>query len=182
MRDAGAARIASADAPAFISGSLRRHTDRTPILRQIWRQRFFLVGYFLEVLASIRSAMERRIGPQGRTIIDHHSIRYPLSNDDNRHAADQASVIVKKINVRPSETLRDKNCALVGPQDYIDNFWIGYGDLSERTLAMNRRRESLGQLHRLSRWALDREWSELIREAIRREKKKKTRKKDCRID
>jgi hypothetical protein len=149
-------------------------------LREIWRQGFFLVGYFLKMLATMLSAMERRIGPQGRTIIDHHSIGYALSNDDNLHAAEQASVIVKKINVRPSETLRDKDGALVGPQDYIDNFWLGYGDLSERTLAMNRRREPLGQLHRLFRWALDREWSELIGQATRREKK--TRKKDCRID
>jgi hypothetical protein len=84
------------------------------------------------------------------------------------------------VNVRPSETLRDKDGALVGPQDYIDNFWLGYGDLSERTLAMNRRREPLGQLHPLFRWMLDREWSELIGEAMRREKK--TRKKDYRIE
>ena len=149
-------------------------------MREIWRQSFFLVGHFLKMLAATLSAVESRVSPQGRTIIDHHSIRYALSNHNNRHAADQASVIVKKINVRPSETLRDKDCALVGPQDYIDNFWIGYGDLSERTLAMNRRREPLGQLHDLFRWALDREWSQLIGEAVRREKK--TRKKDRRID
>jgi hypothetical protein len=40
---------------------------------------------------------------------------------------------------------------------------------------MNRRREPLGQLHPLFRWMLDREWSELIGEAMRRQKK--TRKK-----
>jgi hypothetical protein len=45
---------------------------------------------------------------------------------------------------------------------------------------MNRRREPLGQLDPLFRLALDREWSELIGEARRREKK--NRKKDRRID
>ena len=83
--------------------------------------------------------MERRIGPQRWTIIDYDSIGYALSNDPDIHAADQPSVVVKKINIRPSETLRDKDCALVGPQDQIDDVWIGYGDLSEWTLAMNRR-------------------------------------------
>ena len=82
-------------------------------------------------------------------------------------------MVIKKINVRSSETLRDKDYAFVGPQDH--NLWIGYGDLSERTLAMNCRREPLGQLHPLFRWMLDREWSELIGEAMRRQKK--TRKK-----
>ena len=80
-----------------------------------------------------------------------------MSDDGDIHAADQASVIVKKINIRPSETLWDKDCALVGPQDQIDNVWIGDGDLSERTLAMNGRREPLGKHNRLFRGALDRE-------------------------
>jgi hypothetical protein len=126
------------------------------------------------------SAVESRVSPQRGAIIDHDTIGYSLSNDSDIHASDQASVVIKKINVRSSETLRDKDYAFVGPQDQIDNFWIGYGDLSERTLATNRRREPLGQLHRLFRGALDREWSQLIGEAMRREKK--NRKKDRRID
>ena len=132
------------------------------------------------MLAATLSAVESRVSPQGGPIIDHDTIGYSLSNDGDIHASDQASMVIKKINVRSSQTLRDKDHALVGPQDYIDNFRIGYGDLSERTLAMNRRREPLGQLHGLFRWALDREWSQLIGEAVRREKK--TRKKDRRID
>ena len=132
------------------------------------------------MLAATLSAVESRVSPQRGSIIDHDTIGYSLSNDGDVHASDQASVVIKKINVRSSETLRDKDYAFVGPQDQIDNLWIGYGDLSERTLAMNCRREPLGQLHPLFRWALDREWSELIGEAMRREKK--NRKKDCRIE
>ncbi len=82
--------------------------------------------------------MERRICPERRTIINYDPTIYALPDDPDIHAADQASVIVKKIDVRPAETLRDKDCALVGAQDQIDDVWIGYGDLSERTLAMDR--------------------------------------------
>ena len=112
---------------------------RTAILREVGRQGFFLVGHFLEMLASIRSAMERRIGPKRWAIVDHDPILCALSNDPDIHASDQASVIVQKINVRPAETLRDQDRAFVGAQDQIDDVWIGYGDLSERTLAVNGR-------------------------------------------
>ena len=93
--------------------------------------------------APIRSAMERRIGSQRRTIIDDDPVVYALSDDPDVHASHQASVFVEKINVRPAETLGDKNCALVRAQDQIDDVRIGDGDLAERTLAMNRRREPL---------------------------------------
>lgn len=125
--------------------------------------------------------MKRRIGSQGRAIINDNAIRCALSDDGDIHAADQISVVVEKINVRPSGALRDKNCALVGPQNEVDNLWIGYGDLSERTLAMNRRREPLGELHPLFRRMLNREWSELIGQATGRSRQK-TRNKDRRRD
>jgi hypothetical protein len=117
------------------------------------------------MLASIRPAMKRRIGVQGRAIINNNAIRYALAEHGDIHAADQISVFVEKINVRPSGALRDKDRALVGPQNQIDDLWIGYGDLSERTLAMNRRREPLSELHPLFRRALHRKWSELIGQA-----------------
>ena len=41
------------------SGLLRRHAGQTAILREVWRQSFFLVGYFLKMLATLLSAMER---------------------------------------------------------------------------------------------------------------------------
>ena len=174
----GVARIAPRTIADFVSSSLRRHADRAAILRDVWRQGFFLAGYFLKMLASTWSAMVRRIGPQGGMIIDDRSIGYALSNDGDIHATDQISMVVEKINVRPSEALRDKDRALVGAQDQIDNLGIGYGDLSEGALAINRRREPLGQLHPLFRWALHREWSELIGRASGR-RGQKNKKKDC---
>ena len=83
--------------------------------------------------------MERRIGSQRWTIIDHDSIGYALSDDPDVHASDQASVVVEKINVRPAETLGDKDRAFVRAYDQIDDVWIGYGDLSERALTMDGR-------------------------------------------
>ena len=65
-------------------------------------------------------------------------------------------MFVEKINVRPAETLRDQDRALIRAQDQIDNVWIGYGDLSERALAVDGRRESLREHHRLFRGSLDR--------------------------
>ena len=103
---------------AITSALLRRHSVRTAILREVGRQSFFLVGYFLKMLATLLSAMERRISPESRAIIDYDPTICALPDDPDIHAADQASVIVKKIDVRPSETLRDK--------DQIDDFWIGY--------------------------------------------------------
>ena len=104
-----------------------------------WRQGFFLVRHFLKMRASIRSAMERRIGPQSGAIVDDDPIADALSDDPDIHAADQASVVVQKINVGPAGTLRDKDCALVGAQDHIDDVRVGDGDLSKRALAMNGR-------------------------------------------
>ena len=83
--------------------------------------------------------MERRIGAERRAIIDDNPIGYALSDDPDVHAFDQASVLVEKINVRPTETLGDKDRAFVRAYDQIDDVWIGYGDLSERTLAVNGR-------------------------------------------
>ena len=83
--------------------------------------------------------MERRIGSQKWTIIDDDPIGYALSDDPDVHASDQASVVVQKINVRPAETLGDKDCAFIRAYDQIDDVWIGYGDLSERSLAVNGR-------------------------------------------
>ena len=111
---------------AITSVLLRRHSVRTAILREVGRQSFFLVGYFLKMLATLLSAMERRISPESRAIIDYDPTICALPDDPDIHAADQASVIVKKIDVRPSETLRDKDGALVGAQDQSDDFWIGY--------------------------------------------------------
>ncbi len=48
-------------------------------------------------------------------------------------------MVVQKINVRPAEALRDKDRAFVRAHDQIDNVWIGYGDLSERALAVDGR-------------------------------------------
>ncbi len=118
-------------------------TVRTAVLRKVWRQSFFLVGYFLKLLATLLSAVERRISPERRTIVNHDAILRALPDDSHVHASDQRSVVVKKIDVRPSGTLRDQDGALVGPQDEIDDFRIGYGDLSEWALAMNCRREAL---------------------------------------
>jgi len=70
--------------------------------------------------------MERRISPERRAIIDYDPTIYALPDDPDIHAADQASVIVKKIDVRPSETLWDKDGALVGAQDQINDVWVGY--------------------------------------------------------
>ena len=116
-----------------------RHTHRNASLSGAWRQGLFLVGHFLKMRASIGSAMERRIGAQRWTIIDDDSIGDALSDDPDVHASDQASVVVQKINVRPAEALRDKHRALVRAQDHVDDVWIGYGDLSERALAVDGR-------------------------------------------
>ena len=83
--------------------------------------------------------MERRIGPERWAIIDDDPIGDALSDDSDVHASDQASVVVEKINVRPAETLGDKDRAFVRAYDQIDDVWIGYGDLSERALAVNGR-------------------------------------------
>ena len=69
------------------------------------------------MLTAMLSAVESRVSPQRGLIIDHNTIGYGLSNDGDIHASDQASVVIKKINVRPSETLWDKCYAFVGPQD-----------------------------------------------------------------
>ena len=130
--------VALSDSGRFAAASLRR-PHRNATLGGAWRQGLFLVGYFIKMRASIRSAMERRIGAQRWTIIDYDPIIYALSDDPDVHASDQASVVVQKINVRPAETLRDKDRALVRAQDHVDNVWIGYGDLSERALAMDGR-------------------------------------------
>jgi len=84
-------------------------------------------------------------------IIDNDPIRCTLPNDDNFHAADYVSMIVKKINIRPSNTARNKDCAFVGPQDQVDDFRIGDGYLSKWTLAMDCCREPLRKHHRLFR-------------------------------
>jgi hypothetical protein len=118
--------------------SLRR-PHRNASLRRAWRQGFFLVGHFLEMRASIRSAMERRIGPERWAIIDDDPIGDALSDDPDVHASDQASVVVQKINVRPAGTLGDQDRAFVRPYDQIDDVWIGYGDLPKRALAVNGR-------------------------------------------
>ena len=48
-------------------------------------------------------------------------------------------MVVQKIDVRPAETLRDKDRAFVRAQDQVDDVWIGYGDLSERALTVDGR-------------------------------------------
>ena len=83
--------------------------------------------------------MERRIGAERWTIIDHDPIGYALSNHADVHASDQASVLVEKINVRAAKTLGDKDRALVRAYDHVDDVWIGYGDLPERALAVDGR-------------------------------------------
>jgi hypothetical protein len=91
------------------------------------------------MLTPIRFAVKRRIGSQGRTIINDNSICYALSDDGDIHTADQTPMIVKKIDIRPPKTLWDKDGALIRLQDEIDNIWIGDGDLSEWTLAADGR-------------------------------------------
>ena len=172
--------VVISDAGALAVRSLRR-PHRNASLRRAWRQGFFLVGHFLEMRASIRSAMERRIGAQRWTIIDDDPIIYALSDDSDVHASDQASVVVQKINVRAAETLRDKDRAFVRAYDQIDDVWIGYGDLSERALAVDGRREALREHHCLFRRSLDRERRSLIREA-RRRREQKTRKKGGKVE
>jgi len=81
--------------------------------------------------------MERRIGSQGWTIVDNHAIAYGLSDDPDIQAAHQTSVVVKEINVRPSQTLRDKDSGLVAAEDKIYDIRIGYRDLGKGTLAVN---------------------------------------------
>ena len=98
---------------AITSVLLRRHAVQTAILREVGRRSFFLVGYFLKMLATLLSAVERRISPERRAVIDHDTILCALSHDGNVHASNQRSVIVKKINIRPSGALRDQHCALV---------------------------------------------------------------------
>ena len=99
--------MASAERRQSNSDLLRRHTDRTAILREVGRQSLFLIGYFLKMLATLLSAMERRISAERRAIIDHDTILCALSHDGNVHASDKRSVIVKEINIRPSGALRD---------------------------------------------------------------------------
>jgi hypothetical protein len=99
--------------PARPRRPLLRHSHRNAGLGRAWQQGFFLVGHFLEMRASVRSAMERRIGPQRWTIIDYHPVSDALSDDPDVHASDQASVRVQKINVRAAETLGNKDRAFV---------------------------------------------------------------------
>src|SRR5271155_6021887 len=98
--------VAISNSGRFAAPSLR-HTHGSASLSGAWRQGLFLVGYFLKMRASIRSAMERRIGAQRWTIIDDDPVGDALSDDPDVHASDQASVVVQKINVRPAETLGD---------------------------------------------------------------------------
>ena len=99
------------DAPAQRGQStsvlLGRHTVQTAILREVGRRSFFLVGYFLKMLATLLSAMERRISPERRAVIDHDATLCALSHNGDVHASDKRSVIVKEINIRPSGALRD---------------------------------------------------------------------------
>src|SRR4029077_18249333 len=121
---------------------------------------------------SVRPTMERRIGPERWAIIDDDPIIYALSDDPDVHASDQASLLVQETNVRPAETLGDKDRAFVRAYDQIDDVWIGYGDLSQRARTVNGRCEPLGEHHRLFRGSLDRERRSLIREACRRREQK----------
>src|SRR5271170_2573576 len=100
--------VVISDSGRFAAPSLRR-PHRNATLGGAWRQGLFLVGYFLKMRASIRSAMERRIGAQRWTIIDDDPVGDALSDDPDVHASDQASVVVQKINVCPAEALRDKH-------------------------------------------------------------------------
>jgi len=70
-------------------------------------------------------------------IIDNDPIRCTLPNDNNIHAADYASIVVNKIDIRPSQMLGNKDYALVGSQDQVDNFRIGDGNLAKWTVAVN---------------------------------------------
>jgi hypothetical protein len=161
------------------SGLLGRHPDRTAILREVGCLRLFFVRYFLKMLATLLSAMERRISPERRAVINDNTTLCALSYDGDVHAFDERSMIVKEINVRPPGALRNENCALVGPQDQIDDVWIGYGDLPNRTLTVKGGREALGEHHRLFRGTLNRKRSDLLRKA-RGGRKRKTSKNDRR--
>ena len=88
-------------------------------------------------------------------IIDDDAVCRALADDDDIHAADDAAKLVKKIDIRPSETLWNKDCAPVGAQDQVDNIGICNGNLSKRALAMNCGRVSLGKNKWLFRRLLD---------------------------
>ena len=66
-------------------------------------------------------------------------------------------MVVQKINVRPAETLRDKDRAFVRAQDQVDNIGIGDGIFPKWTVAMNCRREPLCKHNWLFGRLIDRE-------------------------
>ena len=105
-------------------------------------------------------------------IIDDDPVRRALPDDDDIDAADYAAMIVKKIDIRPPQMLGNKDRALVGPQDEIDNFGICNGNLSKRPLTMNCRRVSLGKDNWLFGRLFNRQRRDLIGEASRRRKEK----------
>jgi hypothetical protein len=76
---------------------LRRHAVQTAILREVGRRSFFLVGYFLKMLATLLSAMERRISPERRAVIDHDATLCAVSHNGDVHASDKRSVIVRPV-------------------------------------------------------------------------------------
>src|SRR5271154_1983194 len=145
--------------------SLRRHDGNTLgrhtlISWHAGRQFLFFGGYLVEMFARARSAMEGGISPQGGVVIDHDAIGYALLSNEDIHAADDASLVVKKINIRPPEMFGDQHHALVGLQDHVDDFRVGDGNLSKRALAVNCCRHALGKHDRLLRRLLDREGRE----------------------
>ena len=105
-------------------------------------------------------------------IIDDDPVCRALPHDDDIDAADYAAMIVKKINIRPPQTLGYKDRALVGPQDQVDNFRICNGNLSKRTLTMNCRGVPLGKDNWLFGRLFNRQRRDLIGEASRRRKEK----------
>jgi hypothetical protein len=99
--------MASAEPQQSSFDLLGRHAHRTAILRKVWRLRLFLVGYFLKMFATLLPAVERRISPERRAVINHDTTFRALPHDGDIHASDKRSVVVKEINVRPSGALRD---------------------------------------------------------------------------
>ena len=109
-------------------------------------------------------------------IIDDDPVCRALPHDDDIDAADYAAMIVKKINIRPPQTLGNKDRALVGPQDQVDNFRICNGNLSKRTLTMNCRGVPLGKHNWLFGRLFNRQRRDLIAEAFRRPQREKQQK------
>lgn len=151
-----------AGAPRKVAGSLRRHDRRyagfyAATFGHARRRGLLFGGYFLDALASAGSAMVGGVRFQRGMIVDDHPIGRALPDDNNIHAADYASIVVEKVNIRSPKTHGNKHSALVASQDQVDNFGIGDGNFSKWTIAMNCCREPLCKHNRLFGRLIDRE-------------------------